>query len=151
MSIELESRSELRSARLRSGKNASDLAKHTGGSVSSYYDLENCSGELFMSIDLRDLQGLCEDLGIRVRQLFPKAVTSTVVSPAGLRERVESYLSQGRVDLGSFEDKVNYEIGQFLRDPSTIGDWNLDCLRNVCDAVGVDWQAVLPLAGLEGL
>src|ERR1700687_1536997 len=90
--LERESRLRLKQAREASGKHPSELAKYVHNSPSSYYDLENCDGELFENIDLRNLDGLCGALGKRPRNLFTMQPTEHAITPEELCREIKAYL-----------------------------------------------------------
>jgi transcriptional regulator with XRE-family HTH domain len=138
------SRLRLKQAREAAGKHPSELAKYADNSPSSYYDLENCDGEIFMNIDLRNLDGLCAALGMRPKNLFILQPPEHAIRPEELCREINAYLKRANIALNDFEEKVNYTIAPAFEDASQVLTWNIDCLRNVCSEIGVNWIEALP-------
>ncbi len=136
----------LRLARERSGKTAEQVASLAGMNLPAYYDLESCSDEVTMAISLRELKRVCDVLLTTPRSLFdggPQREESRV-SPDMLVEKIRQHLQHTRMSLPEIENKIGFEIAQCLERTEAIEDWNVDCLRAVCEEVGADWLAALP-------
>src|SRR3954466_807809 len=104
------SRLPLRHAQEAAGKTPHDLAEFVGNSQSSYYDLENCDGELFTTISLRELSQLCSALGIKPRELFDGPTNAEkTISPEQLVSKAKAYLSQHRMSVAEFEESIGFE------------------------------------------
>jgi transcriptional regulator with XRE-family HTH domain len=141
----IESRVRLRKAREAAGKHPSDLAEFVCNSVSSYYDLEEHNGELYSTISLCELSGLCATLGIHVRDLFDHEKRSDrAITPEQLIGMVKQHLSQTGISISEFESRINFKIEQYLGDPSKVMDWNIDFLVWLCSELGLDWRSALP-------
>jgi hypothetical protein len=54
------------------------------------------------------------------------------------------YLSQHHMSQAVFEDKAGWNLDGFITNPNAAWDWNVDCLRDLCGQLGVDWLAALP-------
>ena len=138
-----ESRLRLQRARKASGKTPDDLAEFVGNSQSNYYDLENCDGELFTTISLRELSQLCSALGIKPRELFDGPTNAEqTISPEQLVSEAKAYLSQNRMSVAEFEESIGFEIGPSLKDTSKVLEWNVDFLRWLCSRLELDWRSV---------
>jgi len=141
----LEARTRLKKAREAAGKHPGDLAEFVDNSTSSYYDLECCDGELFMTISLSELSGLCSALGIKVRDLFDNGKNhDPVITPDQLIDMAKWHLNQTEISVSEFENRIGFEIEQCLADPSKVMDWNVDFLRWLCRELGLDWRSALP-------
>ena len=141
---QIESRLRLKRAREAAGKVPQDLGEFVGN-TSSYYDLENCDGELYMAASLSELSRLCSALGIKVRDLFDDRTNSEqTISPEQLLFKVREYLSQNGMSVAEFEGRIGFEIEPSLKDTSNVMDWNIDFLRWLCRELRLDWRLALP-------
>jgi transcriptional regulator with XRE-family HTH domain len=140
----LASRLRLKRAREAAGKMPEDLGELVGN-TSTYYDLENHDGELYSVPSLRELSRLCFALGTKVRDLFDdRTNVEPAISPEQLLSEAKEYLSQNRLSIAEFEDRIGFEIGPSLNDTSNVMDWNVDFLRWLCRELGLDWRLALP-------
>jgi hypothetical protein len=114
--------------------------------VPHYYDLESDDDELYMTLSLAELRLLCAELDMSFRYLFSgEQKTSDKSTPfSSLAEMVAKHLDDHRMSQASFEDMVGWSLGDFTTNPERAWDWNLDCLRDVCAALGVEWLDALP-------
>jgi len=100
---------------------------------------------LQMAISLLELRELGTALGIPIRVLFSDEPPTTLqISPERLVEVIKKYLSETGMTISEFEDRVGFFIAPILEDPSEFFKWNADCLRFVCQEIGVDWVSALP-------
>jgi len=122
-----------------------DLAAAMGLSESSYYDLEACPEDLFTSVSLKQLQRLSIQLGVPPRALFAdiEARISTV-AVEDVVQAIRRHLEANAIDIGTLEDRVGFTLHDCLTNSTTVLEWNVDCLRFVCDEIGLDWRAALP-------
>ena len=139
-----EARMRLKQARVALGMHPDELARHVYNSTSAYYDLENCEGELFTNIDLGELSKLCVELGTNSRALFGFEASTNTITPEELCQRIQRHLATEKLSLEVFEERVIYTVTSTLERPSEILAWNIDCLRNVCCEIGVNWIEALP-------
>ncbi len=138
-------RLRLKQLRLAAGKEPEELARFTGQSTASYYDLEECDGDLFATISLRELSALCEELGIGVRDLFfDGKLDGLPVSPEELLAKVREHLRDQSISVAEFEERIGFEIQASLEDSSKCGNWNVYFLRWFCRELGLDWRLALP-------
>ncbi|HEX5243745.1 MAG TPA: helix-turn-helix transcriptional regulator [Tepidisphaeraceae bacterium] len=126
-----------------------EVAEQAGVSRAAYYDLESDPTEIFMSISLRDLQRICDCLGVDAFYLFTGANRSESdacydFEPiAGL---IREHLKRSGQSAVEFSDRVGWELEPFLADLSSGWCWNLDCLLDMCVALGIPWEMGLPTA-----
>src|SRR3569832_36080 len=138
--VDNNARQRLKAARLQSGKHPDQLCRYTGNSPSSYYDVENCDSDLSDSLDLQDIRDLCRELGISVRRLFGFESVAVVLTPEEIVKTIKEHLATKAISQESFETQAGYYLSAALANPQSIWkDWNLDCLRNVCGALGLNW------------
>lgn len=116
-------------------------------SYASAHDLEAYDDEATTCLSLRQLVGLCSLLTVDPVTLFSAADADSRpradLSPHELSSRIQDHLRDTGLPLAEFEDQAGWELGAFLRDPSEIWEWNVDCLVDVCSAITIDWRQVL--------
>ena len=143
-----EPKDRLVAARKRSGKTHQELADMTGVNRDWYYDLESYAPELSESLSLLQLRNLCAALDVSPLWLMTGGEVSGAkkLLPSELMASVKSYLGSNNLDLTEFEDKIGYTIASVLEHPDRIfEEWNVDCLKEVCNEIGVDWVDALPV------
>lgn len=137
----------LKRARESAGKSSEEIAALLGISFRDYAEWENYEGELNTSMTLGELFRLSSVLGIRTRLLFEEDSGDREgphVSAEQLCAKIKAHLSATGMSMGEFEDQVGFVIEPCLRDPSEVLKWNVDCLRFVCNEIGIDWRSALP-------
>jgi DNA-binding Xre family transcriptional regulator len=142
-------RERLKAAREVLGKTPEELSETVGINTASYYDLEFIDEEVECAISLRTLQTLCRELGLQPSDLFMDApiVPSERIPLSYLVTKIKDHLKIAKQTIFEFEDTVGFEIRRCLEDASAFLDWDIDCLRSVCLALGVDWRLALPWNG----
>jgi hypothetical protein len=64
---------------------------------------------------------------------------------AELAGRISGFCAERGITVDQWGDTVGWDVQDALASPETILDqWNLDCLREVCEALGVHWPNYLP-------
>ncbi len=139
-----KARNRLKTAREAAGMYPSELAAFVGHSQSAYLDLENCEGEIFMNIDLGNLAKLCSALGLRPHQLFDSTSRSVSISSKILCQQIRDRVTHLGISVSAFSDRVNYDIHPALLDSNEVLNWNIDCLKNVCEELSLNWIQALP-------
>jgi transcriptional regulator with XRE-family HTH domain len=132
----------LRRLREKVGKSPAELASEAGLSAAAYYDLE-VGHDWYTAVCLKDLDQLAKAVGATFGELLSgrRVDDSEQVKPEQLRSRLQSLLrSKGR-SVEDFENQLGWEINSFLENPASSEKWNVDCLRAVCNQVGVKWYA----------
>jgi transcriptional regulator with XRE-family HTH domain len=133
----------LRKARETNGKTEAEMEKIIGPNAPTYYDLEAYEDELPMTMTLNELHRLCAFLGITIRILF-EAEGKQLLSFADLAEVVRNYLAGRSLSIEQFEELAGWELRGLLDNPDAAWEWNVECLRDVCQTVSRDWLDVLP-------
>jgi len=129
----------LQQIRCSLNKTPGEVAEQAGVSRAAYYDLESDPTEIFMCISLRDLQRICGCLGVDAFYLFTGAKRSeshVCYDFELIAALVREHLKRSGETTVEFSDRVGWEIEPFLRDASAGWEWNVDCLRDVCSALG---------------
>jgi transcriptional regulator with XRE-family HTH domain len=137
-------RIKLKQAREATGKSPQEIAASAGLPAPTYYDLEEQDGELNMVVSLGELFKLASALGIRTRFIFDDKIEGQPISPEQLCAKIKSYLDTTGMSIAEFENRVGFVIEPSLRDSVKVLDWNVDCLRFVCEELGLDWRLALP-------
>ena len=129
-------------------KTPGEVAERAAVSRAAYYDLESDPTEIFMSVSLRDLQRICGCLGVDAFYLFTgnnRAASDVCYDFESIAALVREHLKRSGQTAVEFSDHVGWEIEPFLRDAGAGWEWNVDCLRDVCSALGIRWELVLPM------
>jgi hypothetical protein len=66
------------------------------------------------------------------------------VTFAQLAARLEAAAALHRADVATLEDRVGWELGRHLEDPSTFRELPAIALADIGEFVGVDWRSLLP-------
>ena len=135
---------ELREAR---GLSIEQAADESGISFSNHLDLESYDDEILMCVSLRELTALGRMLGVDpIGLLAPDPDRKPVVqlSRSELAQAILKFVNDSRQSISAFEEQVGWEVAAALEDSEKILGWNIDCLSDVCAAIGVNWLEALP-------
>jgi transcriptional regulator with XRE-family HTH domain len=137
----------LREARDRSGKTVDEVALAIGISVAAYADIEAYDDEFSMALSLEQIWRLARALEIPLTELIgltsPDCLDATDSMDA-LLEHVRAAVATRRESIEHFGDRVGWDIASAIDAPARAwSDWNLDCLRAVCEEVSCDWRSIL--------
>ena len=142
--------SRLRAARAVKGLSEHEVAALMGISSACYYDIEACWDELIHVCRLKDISNLCRILGLPARDLFRDYavnLSAPMISFGEVLGRVTEHCRLRRMSIGEFEDVAGWRLSECLADPKkAVEDWCVDCLRDICREIGIDWFQVV--AGL---
>jgi transcriptional regulator with XRE-family HTH domain len=138
--------SALRIARERAGLTQEQVATLAGISPAAYWDLELCSDDLTTAVSIRTLARVCQAVAIDLHRLFgvSSCAPEKRITPSRLRKQTIEHLNRTHLSIPALEDKVGFHLSSFLANPDTVWDWNIDCLRSVCEELGVNWIDGLP-------
>jgi transcriptional regulator with XRE-family HTH domain len=133
--------------RKKVGLSQEEVAKRLGIGLPWYLDLEAYEDELSDNLSLAHLQVLSEILKVEPCTLLLgekcfKAKES--VGFADLVQRLKIKMSNDRLTEPQMSEKVGWELKDVLIDPQELWNFNVDGLKDLCGAVGVDWLSVLP-------
>jgi hypothetical protein len=136
----------LRKFREAAGATPQGIATTVGISVPDYYDLETDEDELYMCIPLAKLRAITRHLGVHARELFVEdsSGSQAPINFDSLAEKAKQQLRTNEVTVSDFEDKVGWQLVDSLADPQAAWGWNVDCLRDVCGALELNWLDALP-------
>ena len=138
----------LKAARERAGKSLAEVAEYAGlPQIEAYCDLED-HDDLENAISLRDIASVCRVVGISPRELLvgEQSPCTRQYSFDELARLVQQRLTERNISISRFEDEIGWGLSEFLAKPDVAWECTVDCLRAVCDAVGIDWTCALPSA-----
>ena len=111
-----------------------DLEAYDHEIPSTLHFVQVCELATLVSLTPRELvlgKDIPEDLGI---------TTATQVS-----EAIKLHLMKHNLSTDEFGKKVGWNVSSAIEDPEHIwAVWCLECIRDVCEGVGIDWRTVLP-------
>lgn len=143
----LDANTRLQTFRERANLGIEKLANAMDISLESYHDLEHHDDEIYVVLSLRELTQLARTIGIRPIDIFIDEPSQADSHPRrdfeSLARAVTQLLASRGQPLDAFEDEIGWGIGAFLQGPQAALEWNITCLRGVCDAVGCDWLELL--------
>ena len=137
----------LRETREARGLSQSDLAQALGLSDDSLWDLEAYDQELYSNLSLAELRRLATVLDVEPAYLLAAGRDSREAGPIGfgeLTDLIRAHLASTRETAASFSESAGWDVEPALTDPKAIWNWCPDGLRDVCEALGVDWIRALP-------
>jgi transcriptional regulator with XRE-family HTH domain len=130
----------LKEARQRVGKSTEQLAGEAGMSLPSYYDLE-AGQDWFNAVSIAQISAIAQAVGMTFAELMcgDSRRDNQPTSERDLQSRLRAALSESHTDIPEFEKRLGWNVGPFLKDPQAVRDWNIDCLRAVCQQLGINW------------
>ncbi len=138
----------LQQIRCSLNKTPGQVAEQAGVSRAAYYDLEDDPSEIFMCISLRALQRICECLHVDAFYLFTgtsRSESDACYDFKSIAMLIREHLERSGQSAVEFRGRVGWDIEPLLNDAGAGWDWNVDCLRDVCSALGIHWELALPM------
>jgi len=111
-------------------------------SYEAYRDLEWFDEEIVDALSFDQLLLLASAIELDLRHFFDAGNLGQVTF-AELATRLRSS-APDPASLAALEERVGWEIGRHLDDPSTFGELPAIALADVGESVGVDWRSLLP-------
>jgi transcriptional regulator with XRE-family HTH domain len=135
----------IKQARERLQLEPQGVADAIGMNYSSYWDLETVEPEITIAVSLRQIIALCNMLKLPPGELFtglPQAKdTEHAMNVQALVQLIPDHQIAEQLTLAEFE---GWRLEEVLSNPdSALESWNLDCLRDVAAALGVNSLVVL--------
>ncbi|HEX7077178.1 MAG TPA: hypothetical protein VF363_02020, partial [Candidatus Eisenbacteria bacterium] len=137
----------IREARERLGLSRSFVAASLGLQDSLYWDVEFHDDEVFTNFSIGSLARLASILQtplcallFGLRSEAPAARTSF----ASVAQRLKALTETEGLSTGELEERVGWELEGVFADPEALSTFTVAGLRDLCDAVGVDWVTALP-------
>lgn len=116
--------------------------------IDSYCDLESSDDETFLVPSLRQLAMLGQVVGVQPRVLLlgPEAENlNDVVTPADTTARLAERMSREGLTPEQLGDQIGWDIKEVLLDGDAVWEFTVDELYDICEAIGLDWVAALPV------
>jgi transcriptional regulator with XRE-family HTH domain len=143
----------IHAARESKGLTKVDVAKRIGISDQWVYDLETYDDDLPSTLSLQQVCDLAAVLSQPSRDLVCGSdlpATDDTTTAAQVAAAINAHLSKNDLDPDNFGERVGWDVRSVIQEPNKLwADWNLDCLRDVCGEVGIDWRTVLPSKGTD--
>jgi len=137
----------IRAARELSGLSWEAVAEHLREAPSHFWDLELYDDELFRVVSVNTIGRLAGIFGITVDEVLfgiaaqpPAARTSF----ADVAARLSRLLASENLTVDDLGDRIGWDVSRVLADPESLGDYNVDGFRRVCNTIDVDWVTALP-------
>lgn len=118
------------------------LASTVGISREHYLDLEYAEEEWVEELDVISLKRLSAALGVSPRFLIEGSQPG-VFSPEQLAVQLRLFIDRSGQSAAHLSDQLGWDLEAFLMDPSCLAEFGVGGLRLLCDALGMDWIAVL--------
>jgi transcriptional regulator with XRE-family HTH domain len=135
----------LKSAREECCKSPEEVAIEVGIGLPAYYDLE-AGYDWATAVSIATISRIAKAVGLTFAELMCGHVRRDM-SPlleTDLQDQLKRVVANSGLEIHAFEDEIGWAIGPFLNDSKAAGTWNVDCLRTVCERVGVDWCTFSP-------
>jgi hypothetical protein len=111
-------------------------------SYEAYRDLEWFDEEIVDALSFDQLFALATAIKLELRHFFGAGNLGQVTFTE-LATRLESSATDS-ASLAALEERVGWELGRHLDDPSTFGELPAIALADIGKSVGVDWRSLLP-------
>jgi transcriptional regulator with XRE-family HTH domain len=135
----------LRAQRERLNLEPEEVAAAAQITPNAYRDLEDHEHDLYMTVSLREIANICKSLRIESTDLFTEAESSVYTKAIDdLAVQVQAHLNSSKLSKEQFERNVGWKLGTFPAQLNSYWDWNVDCLKDICEAVGANWKEYLP-------
>jgi len=133
----------LKAARERIGRTPNQIIAYTGLTVDAYLDLE-AGHDWFQSVALKEICSLAQTVELTTSELLTGRANdpTRLITLEQLRDKLIEWLDFSNLTLGAFETQIGWEAKAFVKDIGAARDWNIDCLRTVCEPIGADWTQV---------
>lgn len=137
----------IRQARSQSGLTRTEIARRLDMSVNAYYDLELHNDEAFTEVSLRELVALGRILGVHQRVLLlgreGEGIKQTVAFDDVTARLAKKVLESG-LTAEQLGDLIGWDTKTLLLDPTSLWDFSVEALYDICKVVELDWVAALP-------
>ena len=131
----------------RSGLSISEVSRALGINDAWAHDILDYEDEIQTTLSVSQALRLATLL----QKPLPDLLEDPGTSPAAqcsfhdLANAVRSHCETQRQSLEAFEEQAGWDLRDFLAHPDSAPEqWSLDCLIDVCSAVGRNWREFLP-------
>jgi transcriptional regulator with XRE-family HTH domain len=136
----------IRKARESLGLTEADIAGRLGIAPSDYWDVELHNEEAFVATSLAALSQIADILSIPLHVLLFGPTTKAPASRATFVEiagRLAALATSEGLSIAEFGERIGWELEPVVASPESLSGFNIVGLRDVCNAVGVDWVEAL--------
>ena len=140
-------REKLIQAREKKGWSIDDAATQMSAtgitSRNNYYDIEQFDDEMTGNCSLNNISRICNLLNIHPRDLFCGEMLSQLTLEEVIA-KIKEHCAKNKISVSQFEDAAGWRVESCLSNPNAaLEEWNLDCLKDVCRELQIDWQRVV--------
>lgn len=119
-----------------------DVVRQTEFGKPAYQDLEAYNSEAFTAVSVRTLSRVAGTLGTTVRALLFGSDNDESISLSTVSDTVRCYVGDRDPDAAS--DEIGWNLSPLLSDPAALWDYPIMALRDIADALKIDWSKALP-------
>lgn len=136
----------IREARERLDIPREELAELLGITLPHVWDLEGVDHEVSMTLSMTQLLRLSEALHLSPRRLAEvENIALPYRQPEELRDLIQHYCRERGLTVEAFSDEVGWDLDNFMaHPPAGFGEWNLECLKDVCSGLGINLGEFIP-------
>lgn len=137
----------LRKARESQGLTLADVASEIGTTPEHVRDLEDHGDELSLTLSVGQCLKLLKRLHVSFEQFTGQHVddSKNKLTLSGFIEALRCLEADEKAHGRNLADDIGYEIGAVFSNANAVYEWNLDCLKEVCARLSLDWASVLAL------
>jgi transcriptional regulator with XRE-family HTH domain len=141
----------LRRVRAAAGMSVAQVAYLAGMTRGSYGDLEAYDDEVFTALDIGSLARLASALQMTPMYLLfgADAAAGACTSSTAIVERLRQRMNNEHLAAENFWQLLGWDLSEVLSDPTALLELNIVALRDVCNAIDVDWTTALLCLGVR--
>lgn len=139
-----------REARERAGLSVAEVAERAGVSDAAVWDLESYDDEMVTACSVADLRRFAGVLSVAPRELLGVEAHDAPVSAAELASAIREHCRVKGITTEEFGDAVGWDVYNVVDEPKVLDRFNIECIRDVCGALGIDWQRFVSGLSAEG-
>lgn len=142
----MNSHEKLQYFRELSGKTQEIVARAAGINTNHYYDLETFPGDLDCSVSLKELAALASELNFSVPSLFSEQIRDdpSRISADMVVDKFAKRMKSLGITSSELDNLAGYEVSTIFENPIEVWNWNVNCLRQVCAVLQIDWIDMFP-------
>jgi transcriptional regulator with XRE-family HTH domain len=137
----------VRLARIRAGIEPEEVARAAGLNKPTYvFHVEARDEDVTGNISLRALKAIARTLGTTPLEILEGAGAVRAGahrSSASLADLVRLRIDAENLTVGSYGDRIGWNVESILRDPGRLWDYPFEMLQALCEDLRVDWRDVL--------
>lgn len=126
-----------------------EVAQRSGLSIYEYGDVEDDETELYMVLPLKKIKSLCQTLGIDMLSLYRIGKCDREITPRLLLNRRQ----EKGITIRELSDQVGISEEMLVKaeyDPSSIGEWVMDSVLALAQALDVSPACLLEQVNPKG-